>query len=282
MQATIVNLGSNTSPDYRLVVTSNSLGADSIQLSDGSTNLLSTISQGAEATYRVNGSSTELQSSSRQVTLAPGLTVTLLGASSQPDTITVSKDYSGLQSALSNFATAYNSAIGALGQQRGQNGGALAGQSVIYTLTNVLRSISQYSSGSGSVASLNDLGLSLDQNGQMSFDASTFDKQSAGAIAQFLGGASSSGFMKAATDALTSAADTNSGAIETEYGALQSQIDHQNDLIKDEQSRITDMQTNLQNELTQADAAIATLQAQKTHYADLFQAEYNNNGSSGA
>ena len=62
---------------------------------------------------------------------------------------------------------------------------------------------------------------------------------------------------------------------------LRGRIDHQNDLIKDEQSRITDMQTNLQNELTQADAAIATLQAQKTYYADLFQAEYNNNGSGG-
>ena len=40
VQATIVNLGSNTSPDYRLVVTSTSLSPDSIQLSDGSSNLL--------------------------------------------------------------------------------------------------------------------------------------------------------------------------------------------------------------------------------------------------
>src|ERR1035441_5309462 len=38
VQATIVNLGSTTSPDYRLVVTGTSLHADSIQLTGGSTN----------------------------------------------------------------------------------------------------------------------------------------------------------------------------------------------------------------------------------------------------
>jgi hypothetical protein len=41
------------------------------------------------------------------------------------------------------------------------------------------------------------------------------------------------------------------------------------------------METNLENELTQADAAIATLEEQKTYYTELFQAEYNN-GSSGS
>jgi flagellar hook-associated protein 2 len=282
VQATIVNLGSNASPDYRLVVTGNSLGSDTIQLSEGSTNLLNTISTGAQATYKVNGSSTELQSNSRQVTLAPGLTVTMLDTSSQPDTITVSTDYSSLQSALSSFATAYNSAVNAVQGQIGQNAGALSGQSIVYTLNGVLQSIAQYSSGSGAVTSLDDLGLSVDKTGQMSFDASTFGAQSAAAISQFLGSASSSGFMNAATNSMASVDNTNSGSIETEYAALQNQIDGQNDLISQEQSRITDMETNLQNELTQADAAIATLQSQKTYYTDLFQAEYNNNGSNGA
>src|ERR1019366_2405771 len=108
VQATIVNLGSTTSPDYRLVVTGTSLNADSIQLTGGSTNLLSTLSP---ATYKVNGTGTEVSSSSRQVTISPGLTVTLLDTSTQPDSITVSTDYSTLQGALSSFATAYNSAV---------------------------------------------------------------------------------------------------------------------------------------------------------------------------
>jgi len=284
VQATIVNLGSNTSPDYRLVVTSNSLSPDSIQLSAGSSALLGDppVSTGSPATYRVYGATTELQSNSRQVTLAPGLTVTLLNTSTGPDTITVSTSYNALQNALSNFATAYNSAASALGRQRGQSGGALAGQSIVYNLSNVLHSISQYSPGSGSVASLSALGLSVDANGQMSFDASAFNGQNAAAIAQFLGSASSGGFMQAATSALTSVDDGDSGAIVAEYNTLQDTIDNQNRHIQEDQSRIADMQASLQNELVQADAAIATLQAQKSYYADLFQAEYNNNGSSGA
>ncbi len=221
-----------------------------------------------------------MQSNSRQVTLSPGLTVTLLDTSSQPDTITVSTDYSSLQSALSSFATAYNSAVSAVGQQIGQNAGALSGQSIVYTLNDVLQSISQYSSGSGSVASLNDLGLSVDENGQMSFDASTFSAQNAADISQFLGSATSGGFMQAATNAMTSVDDTNTGDIETEYAALQDQINQQNQLIQDEQTRITDMETNLESQLTQADAAIAILQSQKTYYQDLFQAEYPSGTSS--
>lgn len=281
VQATIVNLGSNSSPDYRLVVTSDNLGPDSIQLSDSSSTLLGTTAadEGTPATYRVNGSSAELQSNSRQITLSPGLTVTMLDTTSQPDTITVSADYSSLQTALSNFATAYNSAVSAVGQQTGQNGGALSGQSIVYELRDVLQSLSQYSSGSGSVASLNDLGLSVDDTGEMSFDSSTFSGQNAAAITQFLGSATSGGFMQAATNAMSSVDDTNTGSLETEYAALQGSINQQNQLIQDDQARITQMETNLEAELTQADAAIATLQAQKTYYTELFQAEYPSNGT---
>jgi flagellar hook-associated protein 2 len=279
VQATIVNLGSTTSPDYRLVVTGTSLNADSIQLTGGSTNLLSTLSTGSPATYKVNGTGTEVSSSSRQVTISPGLTVTLLDTSTQPDSITVSTNYSTLQGALSSFATAYNSAVTAVGQQIGQNAGALSGQSIVYTLTDVLQSISQYASGSGSVASLNDLGLSIDQTGQMSFNASAFNGQNVAAITQFLGSASAGGFMQAATEAMTSIDDPNLGDIETEYNSLQNQIVNQNQQITDDQARVNLMQTNLQDELTQADAAIAALESQKTYYTELFQAEYNNNGT---
>ena len=281
VQATIVNVGSNTSSDYRLVVTNNSLGNAPIQLLAGSSTLMGSIATGALATYQVNGSSTVLQSDSRQVTLSPGLTVNMLNTSTKPDTITVSADYSSLQSALSSFATAYNSAFNAVQQQYGQNGGALAGQSIVYELSGVLRSMSQYSSGSGSVASLNDLGLSVDKNGVMSFDASAFSGQNIAAVTQFLGSAAAGGFMQTATNALSSVDDASSGDLESEYGTLQHQINSQNDQITNQQARITMMETNLQAELVQADAAIATLQAQKTYYTELFQAEYPTNSSGG-
>jgi len=275
VQATIVNLGSNSSPDYRLVVTGTDWNNDTIQLSDGTSDLLNTISTGAPATYSVNGSNTVLQTTSPQVTLSPGLTVTLLGTTTQPDTITVGADYSGLQSALSSFATAYNAAFSAVEQQVGQNGGVLSGQTIVYTLQNMLQNLAEYSSsGSGSVVSLNDLGLTVDQNGQMSFDSSVFGAANPSAVAQFLGSATSGGFLQTASSALTSVDDTSSGNIETDYAGLQNQIDRDNQTVTDDQARITLMQNTLMSELTQADAAIATLQSQKTYFADLFQAEY--------
>jgi flagellar hook-associated protein 2 len=274
VQATIVNVGSNTSPDYRLVVTSDSLNQDTIGLSDGSSNLLSTVSTGSPATYQVNGSATVLQSNSPQVTLSPGLTVTMLAKSSTPATITVSTDFTSLQSALSSFATAYNAAVTAVQGQIGQNAGPLSGQSVVYTLSGVLQSLTQYMSGSGSVTSLTGLGLSIDNTGQMSFDAATFSAQNTADITQFLGSVSTGGFMQAAESALTSVDDPNTGAIETEYNAYETQVDVDNQKISDDQARIGAMETSLEAELSQADAAIATLESQKAYYQDLFQAEY--------
>ncbi len=281
VQATIVNLGSNSSPDYRLVVTSDNLAPDTIQLSDGSSNLLSTVSPGSAASYSVNGSSAELQSSSTQVTLSPGLTVNLLGTSAQPVTITVSTDFSALQSALSSFATAYNAAATGVNAQIGQNSGALSGDSIVSTLQSVLQGISQFSSGSGAVSSLGDLGLSVDDTGQMSFDASTFSALNPADVQQFLGTASSGGFLQIATNELSSVDDETSGDIETEFAAIQTQINQQNQQIQDDQTRIGDMETNLESQLSQADAAIATLQSQKTYFADLFQAEFANPNTTG-
>jgi flagellar hook-associated protein 2 len=273
IQATIVNLGSDNSPDYRLVVTSNNLAADAITLSDGTSNLLSAVTPGAPATYSVNGSP-EVQSTSSQVTLSPGLTVNLLGTSATPVTISVSTNYTALQSALSSFATAYNAAVTAVNAQIGQNAGPLSGDSLISTLQSALKNVSQYSSGSGTVSSLDELGLTVDETGTMSFDSATFSALNPADVAQFLGASTTGGFMQAASNALSSVDNETTGDIEGDYSALQTQINHQNQLIASEQIRITDMETNLQSQLSQADAAIATLQSQKTYYADLFQAEF--------
>lgn len=129
VSATIVNLGSNASPDYRLAVASTELGADTIQLNDGTNNLLSTLQTGTDAQYTVGGNTTTQTSKSDQITLAPGLTATLLSsAPGETVNITVAANEDSLSSALSSFATAYNSAAGAIASERGQTSGALAGK----------------------------------------------------------------------------------------------------------------------------------------------------------
>jgi flagellar hook-associated protein 2 len=282
-QATIVNLGSNTSPNYRLSITSTSLGADTIQLNDGTNDLLTTLSTGTNAKYKVNGNSTEIQSTSSQITLAPGLTVNLLeSAPGQPVTITVAANFGSLSNDLSTFAADYNSAVQAVKANLGQNGGALSGESIVYSLNQVLSQIAEWTGGSGSVKSLTDLGLNLGDTGQLTFDASTFSSLNPTDVQNFLGSASSSAFLQAANNALTGAADPTTGALATEYNTLGSEITNENNQISDEQTRISDLQTSLTNQLTAADAAIAVLEQQKTYYANLFAAEYLNNSPTGA
>lgn len=280
VQATIVNVGSSSSPDYRLAVTSNNLGPDSIQLNDGTQNLLSTLSTGTDAKYKVNGSATDVQSTSSQVALSPGLTVNLLAQSSSPVTITVSQDFSGVQSALSNVVSAYNAAFDSLTQNRGQNGGALTGDPLVLTLSNVLQQISQYASSSGSVNSLADLGVTVSSTGDLAFDPTQISSDET-AVTQFLGGISSGGFLQAVNNDLTAVTDSTSGMVASDYNSLQSTITTDNAQIAEQQNEVATLQANLQQQLSLADAQIATLQAQDTYFQQLFTAEYGGTSGSG-
>jgi flagellar hook-associated protein 2 len=281
VEATVVNVGGSTNPDYRLSVTSTNVGNTAITLSDGTNSLLDTLSAGTDAQYSVDGSSVQVNGTSNQVTLAPGLTVNLVQSSATPVTITVGADYSALSSALSNFTSAYNSAVSALNAQIGQNAGPLAGQSVIYSLTNTLNTLVNYTGGSGSVNSLASFGLTLASDGTLSFDSTVFSSQSISAIQQFLGSATTGGFMQAATNALTSVADPKTGAIQSEFNSLQTEVTNENLLITNEETRVTDLQNNLTSQLSAADAVIANLESQKTYYAQLFQAQYPSSSSGG-
>ena len=131
--ATIVNLGSPSAPSYQLSLQSTKLGNISIQLNDGTNDLMGTLSAGSAAQYQVNGNpATPISSDSSTVTIAPGVTVDLLG--SGDSTVTVSQSSAAQANALSSFVAAYNAAVDELSANRGQGGGALTGDALINTL----------------------------------------------------------------------------------------------------------------------------------------------------
>src|SRR3569623_475829 len=169
VQAAVVNVGPNGAPDYRLSLTAARLGAVAIDLSDSSGSLIAESHAGSAATYEVQGSATQLSSDSRTITLAPGLTVDLLGANASSDfnTVTVRIDSSSLASACSGFAQAYNRAAGDLARNHGQSGGALEGDSLIRTLNGVLQQLAGFNNGTPETA-LANFGISIATNGQLS------------------------------------------------------------------------------------------------------------------
>jgi flagellar hook-associated protein 2 len=281
VQASIVNLGSSASPDYRLSLQSTELGPDTIQLNDGTSDLLSNVSPGAYATYQVDGVTPDITSTSRNITLAPGLTVDLTGqsASSSPTTITVAPNTSSIQSALNNLVNTYNTAYAELQNNVGKSGGALQGSSIVYELTNALQSLGGYSSGSGGINSLASLGVTYTQTGQLSFDASAFNTAASGqvqSLTDFLGDTSSGGFLQFANNTLTSVTDPTTGLIPNASSSLQSQISSDNTQITNDQQQVSDLQTSLTAQLSASDALVASLEQNYNLVSGLFQAEQNN------
>jgi len=281
VQAVVVNIGSSSAPDYRLSLCSAKLGPVAIQLNDGAQDLVQTLAVGTLASYQINGQpSNPISSNSDVVTVAPGLTVTLLNPGTA--NITVTKNTGAISTAFASFVSAYNAAVDELDKHYGKDAGALRGDSLIYSLTQALRSIGGYAATNGDLSSLSSLGLSFDEHGKLSLDTSTlsqamttdFDR-----VATFLGGGSDEGFLQFASDVMNGLEDSTSGVIKTALNDYQAQLAAQDARIATEQERVDRLEQSLQEQMSAADALIASLEQQANYITGLFEAMRNNQSS---
>jgi flagellar hook-associated protein 2 len=283
VQATLVNVGSGSSSDYRLSLRAVSLGSDTISLADTGGNLISTSAAGELSSYKVAGLDTSITSTSRTVTLAPGLTITLTGKSTagQATTISVVNSPTAIAAAFSSLATSYNRAVDAIAQHHGTSGGALQGDSLLYSLSQVLTQLGTFSNGSPSSA-LANFGITLDQSGHLSVNTTTFN---AAANANFsglrstLGSTTTSGFLKKASDLLSAVENPVTGTIKSATATVTNSIKSQQKRIADEQVLVNEIQRNLTAQIARADSAIASLQSKLSYVTSLFAA-YNGTSSS--
>lgn len=276
VQATVVNVGSADSPDERIAMQGGALGDLPVDIQLNGTSLQNAQTVGELASYVVNGSGNIVQSSSPSVEISPGLTVTMLaGDDGTPVNITLTRSTAAVSDALSAFATDYNAAVAAVVAQRGSAGGALAGQSVVYSLGQTLSSVGTYSSPGSAVSDLHDIGLDLQQDGTMTFTPlnlmATELSNSAG-ITSFLGSATGGGFLLAATNALNGVETATTGTLKAAETGTQTQITDIGAQITTKQDQITQLQTQLTAEMTTADAAIATMEQQYNYVTGLFSA----------
>ena len=227
VRAVVVNVGSSTSPDYRLSLQATKLGDLSPDLLDSSVSLQAQQTTGSQAQYIVNGSGNTVSSDSRNVTIATGVTATLLAASASAVNITVTRSTSALSSGLDAFATAYNAAVDEVDHQHGTTSGPLAGQSLISALSQSLSSLSTYSANGTGIHGLADLGLDLDKTGHLTFSSFKLlasDLVNSTGVTVFLGSTTGGGFLKLATDKLTSIQQVGTGLLPSAEAAVQSQI----------------------------------------------------------
>lgn len=275
VQATVVNVGSGSTPDYRLSLMSNQLGPVTMQLNDGNQDLLTTSGDlGEMAQYTINGK--QVNSATDTVTLAPGLTVQLTSTSSTAATVNVAASTYSIGNALQSFVSAFQTAIGDLNTNRGQGGGPLVGQSIVYELADALQGMANYSTGASGISSMAALGVGFDPNtGQLTFNQSTFDSATSGqidALTQFLGSPTGGGFLQTATNTMTGLLDPTSGVLTQDIATIKSSITSANAQISAKDNQVTQLQANLTQQMAAADAMIYELQQQATQMQDMFTA----------
>lgn len=279
VKAAIVNVGSTDAPNYALSLQSTKLGKLALQLNNGATELMnvdsassSDPSLGSRAQYKINGAS--VYSETRTVTIAPSLTADLLKASSGTDiTITVSKNASTFQSAISGFITAYNAVLDTLDNYGGK-GGTLAGDSILGTTRQQLRSGINNATSSGNLQSLAKIGLEFKSDGRLNLNTSLFTAETADqfeALKELVGTSTTSGFMKSATDALKSLTG-EAGMLTGSISSLDNALKAEDARIAAETLRVELFTRDLQERLAKADALIAQLEQQANYFNNMFEA----------
>jgi len=162
------------------------------------------------------------------------------------------------------------------------SGGALAGQSVVNTVAQSLQEITGFS-GSGTIQSMADLGLTLDTDGALSFDSAVLSSAAGtdfASVTSFLGTPTGGGFLQSATNTLKTLLDSTSGTIPMLLISIAGEITDTNNQISQNQDRVDQLQRDLTARMSAADAAIAQMQQQLTYVTNLFAAMTANQNAS--
>jgi flagellar hook-associated protein 2 len=204
----------------------------------------------------------------------PGVTITANSAqlATDPDSsVTVANDTSGLTDKLNSFVTAFNSVAGAVSAQLTYNASATT-QSALFgdsTLRGLQGVLSAFASQTFGTMHLDDLGLSMDQDGMLSLDSdklTTALQNNPDAITSlFVTG----GLAKSVSDMSKMYSEAGDGVLVTKSSGL----DDQNKLLQDQIDQIEDnanaLQTRLQDQFTAMEQAISSMQSQSSYISSM-------------
>ena len=196
--ASVVNVGSTSSPDYRLVVNTNSegtlKGALSVSVDSALTTAnvfnSNTVSNATNATMTVSGiPDTITRTSNTFSDVIPGVTISLVNTSVSSVTLNVSDDAQASASKIQDFVDAYNELVNYIKENdsvtRDESGtdvqnifGPLANSATDEGLLTALRSaISGTKYETGNYARIMaELGVTTERDGTLKFDSDTFEE----------------------------------------------------------------------------------------------------------
>jgi flagellar hook-associated protein 2 len=268
VHATVVNVGPNDTPDYRISLQSVALTAETLDLTDGAS-LASQQAAGRPAQYEVNRSGRTVSSSTRTVSIADGVTLTLLKSSATAANVTVTRSTSALNDALGKLVDAYNAVGKELDAQRGSAAGPLQGNPIVSALSSALTGLATYSS-TGAFSGLRDMGVELQKDGtlkQNQFALIGADLTNSAGVTSFF-----ESFLTAADAVLDGLDSPTFGIVAQSQSDLKTQIADVTHTISDKQSQIDDLQQRLTDQMAATDALLATMEQQYGYMSSMFSA----------
>ncbi len=277
VQATIINTSSDPqASEYHLTLTADDTGRAPLSLTNSEDQeLLTQVNQGSDAVFTVNGFEVT-NSGNTIVDFSPGLTLTIVGTGTA--TIAAKADIAGLSSALTSVAAQYNAVFSRVVSHIGDDAGILSGETLIRETQSALRELTGRL-GDGSVFSMADLGLELNDQGVLSFDPAKFSKTAANDFAgvlYFLGD-TTSGFAGAAYQRLNNLSDPMNGQIQTAVQFLRESDKTLQAQIAAAQERVDLWMKNLEERFAAADVLLAELESQQDLLTRLFEPTDKNN-----
>jgi flagellar hook-associated protein 2 len=260
------NVVTDASGSRLSIVSNNSGAASNITISADTTIGFTQAAAGADASLTVDG--IPIDSASNTVTGAVnGVTFNLVGASlGTPVNVVISPDVNGASTAVSNFVSAFNTVVGDVNTQftvgANNNEGPVAGDPTVTSLQSDLLSLGGYSTSGSAVATLADLGISMNKDGTLTLNSATLNnaiQNNFAAVQSFLQGTSSNGFVNFLNNQLTSLTDPTNGAFTVDLQSLSSENSDLQNQINNFQPYLQQQQTLLTNEFNQADVALEEL-----------------------
>jgi flagellar hook-associated protein 2 len=299
--ASIVNDGSDT--PNRLVLSSEATGTDSqISISvsedndDGSTPLgdLLTYDSSAEnggnnatmdqsvparnASLSVNGIDIVSQSNTVEGAIQ-GVTLNLTGASSEPQTMSASRDTGAVKAALEKFVSAYNRVDKLSDNLTAFNGedearGILLGDSTVRNVNSQVRSALNTPVQGGAFSALAEIGISLQRDGTMAIDEPALDKalsdDMAGVSQLLAGGDENAGLSSALVATLESVAG-DKGLLQSASDGMQTRIDSLSDQMERKQESIDATVERYRKQFVQLDSIMANLNSTSNYLTQQFE-----------
>jgi flagellar hook-associated protein 2 len=220
-------------------------------------------------------------------TAIPGVTFQLLAKSTTPVQATITNNNAGVETAVQSFVSAYNTVLGDLTTQEGNTSTGspepLYGNPIVAQLQSALSTALTAGTPSGSISSLDQLGITVTNTGTLTLDTSTLDatlNSNYSGVVGFL--QNSNSFGQTLLNTLDNIGNQSPiGAITLALNSDSTQETTLNDNVTAQNAIVAAQQASLTTELNQANQTLQAIPQQLNEINELYSAitGYNTNSS---